>query len=124
MDAVSGILAAVVFIVAFDRLGVASTSARAVRTSRGAGTVLGNTSLSDEEKERALRSASLSLAGDFVSIALRGLGVLALSGGVLLAFDRAGLSSISAASRWLLSWPALVGLALVGAGWFALRARS
>jgi hypothetical protein len=123
LEQVPAIVAAIAFLAALDRLGVVREARSAIETSRGATAVVRDASLSDEHKERRLREASVSLLGVFVSLLLRGSAALALATVVLIGFELFGWSTLAEASRWLMSWPAILGFTAVAVFASTLRRR-
>lgn len=106
-------LAVFVFAVALELFGAMRAGTEAIATSRSAAGAIGDSSLSDDEKERALQRASVALARGFVSIGLRSAAALGAGFVVLFAFDVTGLASLSAATAWLGTWEAIVAVTVI-----------
>ena len=117
----AGTLAILVFVVAFERFGVTRAAVRAVDTTRAVARLLREPTLDDNMKERVLRQASLSLAGGFFSIGIRGLGALAASVLPLLAFELIGLADFAAVVSWLAGWEVIILVSVGIALWYLLR---
>jgi len=95
------------FTVALDRFRVFSIARAALDAARTASRVMGDASLSDDEKERSARTASLTLFRSFGSIAWRSALAVALSilpAGLL---QIANLARFSAVNDVLMSWSGL-----------------
>lgn len=107
MTYAAAVVAVVCFAMAFDRLGVFAVARRAIESGLGASRVMRDAMLSDEEKERAIRAASLVLLRCFGSITLRSAAAVGASVLPLLAFHASGLVRLSAVNRFLLSWNGL-----------------
>lgn len=116
-------LAVLGFVVALEKLRVPEAATDAIQTSRTAVGIVRDGSLSDEEKERSVQAASVTLVKGFVSIGLRTLLAAALFGLVLLAFDLPGLASVGSVTRWLSTWPGIVGMSALVVVWILVRRR-
>jgi len=92
------------FAIGLERLGVFSVALRAIQSARDASRVLRDSDLSDTEKERAVRAASLVLLQCFGSITLRSALAVGASLVPLFALQFAGLLRVSGVNRVLMSW--------------------
>lgn len=119
----SGGAAVVVFLIAFERLGLVERAKSAVESSREAMAVMRSPELTDDEKAQALQAQSLSMVGTFVSIALRGIIATVLATLPMWAFQLLGLATVEDASRWLVSWQAILSISAVVTAFYALRRR-
>ena len=119
----AGIVSVVVFAVILDRSGLARLASAAVETSRDASRSVRDPALDDAQKERAARAASAVLMRSFLGIALRGALAALLSLACLGVFHVLGLASFSSVVDWLASWPAIVLLSALVAGWYFLRVK-
>lgn len=124
MTYVAAALAVTVFVGVFERLGIVDVARHAIGTSRSAGGTLIDPHLSDEEKEQALRVASLSLVRDFLRIGLFGALALAASAIPVGILHLAGLAEMEATIAWLGTWQAIGLISIVILAWYAIpRAR-
>ena len=124
MTYVAAALAVAVFVGVFERLGIVDVARRTVGTSRSAGATLIDPSLSDEEKERALRGASVSLVRDFLRIGFSGALALAASVIPVAVLHVAGLAEMEATLAWLGTWQAIGLISVLVLAWYAIpRAR-
>jgi len=114
-------LVVMVFVMALEGLGVTRVAAEAVSASRGAAKALGDRSLSDDEKERAVRRASVALFGKFLVIGLRSAGAVLLSLLPLFAFDLLGLTTIDAVTDWLASLTGICWMSVLVVVWILAR---
>lgn len=120
----SGAAAVLVFLIAFERLGLVARAGKAVESSQAAMKVMRTPELSDEEKARALQTESLSLMSTFASIALRGVLVMALATLPMWVFELLGLATVEETSHWLLSWWAIILISAVVMAFYLLRRRA
>jgi hypothetical protein len=114
----------VAFVAAFQASGLVVRARGVIATTRAALQVMMDPSLSDDEKEQRVRSASRSLLVAFCTIALRTGLVVAAPALVLYAADVLGLAPSAAVMAFLLSWPALVGFSVMAAVAFAVLPRA
>jgi hypothetical protein len=117
------LLGVLFLLVSLERLGVTRAAAKVFQTSRAGAISMRDHSLTDSEKERALRQASLALMRDFASIGVRSIGALAISLLPLLAADLTGIAEFSAVISWLATWKAIGLATVVVASWYWLRLR-
>ncbi len=110
MERIPALAAALAFLVSFDQLRVVEEARRAVRAGQAAGSGLRDRTVSDAEKERLARAASMSLLGSFVSILVKGSAAIVAATAVLVASQLLGVGTVAESTRWLMSWPAIVGL--------------
>jgi sterol desaturase/sphingolipid hydroxylase (fatty acid hydroxylase superfamily) len=101
-------LAVLFFVLALELSGVLQVGARAIQTSRSAAASMRNPTLSDEDKERRMQQASLTLVRSFVSIGARSLAAVAAALLPLLAFEVTGLARFTDVTGWLATWEAIV----------------
>jgi hypothetical protein len=121
---VATIVAVVLFTIGLWAFGVIAVANRIVATSRHATTIIRDPTIGDDVKERETQRSSLALLRDFVSIFVRGLGVLALSLSPIVVFDLAGLLSWQEGLDALASWEAiLIATVVMVAAWAAQRKR-
>ncbi|SFQ63708.1 Sulfotransferase family protein [Roseivivax halotolerans] len=80
-----------------------------VTTAQDALQVISNPDLSDIEKERKVRRASLSLFGRFLAIAGIGLASLVAAAAIVWSGSVAGLYGLDAAMSVAMGWPFLIG---------------
>ncbi len=118
---VAGIVAALVFAVALDRSGLAEIGADALKTSRRSAALLRDSTLSDDEKEKAMRAASSSLFRSFYSIGIRSVGALGFSLVALLLFHLTGLAPVGSVTSWLAQWDAIILVSVIVVAWFVVR---
>ncbi len=116
-------LAVLGFMVALEGLGVLQVAADAIRTSRAAAGVVRDRSLSDEEKERSVRAASVTLVKGFVSIGSRTVLAAGLFLLILLAFDLPGAASLGSVTAWLATLEGIVGMSALVVVWILVRRR-
>ena len=85
--------------------------------------VMRDTTLDDDEKEKKVQSAALSLFSQFFWITLTAVLVLAASGVVMWLGDLTGVASFDAVMAFLLSWEIIVGttVLLMAIFWFLGR---
>jgi hypothetical protein len=119
----SAALVVVSFLFFFEKLGVARAAGRAIETSRAASPIMRDPEMSDDEKEAAMRKASVSLLADFGSILLRGAATLALSAVPALVLGFLGLASFEDTMLWLASWPAIIGITVAVSLFYYVRSR-
>jgi hypothetical protein len=119
----AAILAVVGFGLAFELFGLPGTAARALGTSRAAFGSMRDPALSEEQKERTVRAASLSLMGAFFSLGIRGVGALLAALLPTLVLDLMGLVETRVVSRWLVSLEGIVMVSVLATAWFLLRRR-
>lgn len=120
----AGLVAVVVFALALERSGIPRVAADAIETSRNASGLIRDRTLSDDEKEKAVRLASSSLFRSFFSIGIRGILALGLSFLTVVVFDLAGLASIEEVTVWLAKWEVVVSITAVVAIWLLIRRKS
>lgn len=108
MIAISAVAGAIVFALALERTRVVQVAAAAAGTTLTAARALTNAALSDDEKERLLRRASVALIGAFVSIAARTALSAAAAVLPLLALQVTGLLRLAAVGQWLTTWSGTV----------------
>jgi hypothetical protein len=111
------VTAVATFVVAFSLLRVAHAAAAAVTTARGAMTLLADSAMDDETRERAARRASGRLCLMTASVAFRG----SLAAGIallpVLAAERAGMVTFDDVIAFLSRWDVV----LVGSVFVLLR---
>lgn len=116
---IAGIL---VFVAVLRVLDAAGAGSRAVRTARAAAATLRDRSLTDDEKERAARTAAVGLFRSFLAIALIGAAALAAPAVLIWAGSAAGFYSMDALVAVATGWPFLLGSTLVAVvAWFAME---
>jgi TRAP-type C4-dicarboxylate transport system permease large subunit len=122
MTAAALLLGVAAFVVAIRYSLAPDAGAEALATVRSAIRAMADRTLSDDEKERFFRRASLRLFADFFRISLSGVFALTVPAVILWAGIVAGLFSPEDVARTALSWPFLLGS---GTGsviaWLALK---
>jgi len=106
-------LTVTVFVVALWWFGIVPAAAKAVAVSRDSATIIRDPALSDEDKERALQSASLTLLRGFLSITWRGAAAVGVSLLPMVVFDVVGLADFGAVADFLATWEAIVVASVV-----------
>jgi hypothetical protein len=124
MTFLAGFLAVVAFAAVLDRSGIVDAAAKAIRTSQDATQTLRDPSRSDDQKERAMREASLSLIVSFLSIFLRGAAGVGASLLVVVLFHASGLAPFADVTGWLSEPLTVVFMSALVVAWFLLRPRS
>lgn len=121
--AATGLASIAVFALAFRFSGLIKRSRAAIATATKTLSVIRQSDLDDDEKERAAQKAAIELFRGFLLITLSACLVLAAPGIVIWAGDAIGLASAPAVLDFLLSWEVLIGasLLLVGLLWFLRR---
>lgn len=114
----------VAFVAAFRASGLEVSARGVMATTRASLQAMRDASLSDEEKERRVRSASRDLLVEAGRIALRFALVFAAPALVLLGADALGLAPSAAVIGFLLTWPALVGFSVLAVLAFAVLPRA
>lgn len=120
----AGVMAVIAFIIAFERLRIAEVAQRAVTTSGRATAALRDAALDDDEKERLVRRASISLARDVLSITVRGAGALLATLLPVLLLNMLGLVELEAVLAWLASWQAILLISIAVTVWMLARRRA
>lgn len=123
MIVVAGFSAVVCFLLAFQRLGVPAAASRALRTSRRGFESISNEAMSDAEKERAVRQASIHLFQSVLSMSARTAGAFLVSLIPLLLFQLTGLASIDDVAGFLATWPAIISISILMTAWFLVWRR-
>lgn len=98
------IVAASCFMAAIRLLAIPPIAAGVVGTTRSAAAVLRDRAMSDDEKERLMQRASLTLMRAFASLTARLAAAIAISLLPLLALHAAGVVQLSAVGELLGSW--------------------
>lgn len=106
-------LTVTVFVVALWRLGIVPEATEAIAVSRNSAKSIRDPALSDEDKERLVRRASLTLLRGFLAITWRGAAAVGISLLPMLAFDVAGLADFRAVADFLATWEAIVVASVV-----------
>jgi len=88
--------------------GVIAEAGRAVTTAREAGGVIASRTLTDDEKEKRVQAATLSLFARFFSLLVRLSVCAAVAAAVVYAADLAGLVPAGDVLALSMSWPALL----------------
>jgi len=118
------IVSFIAFVAAFQSSGLVARARGVIATTHAALQVMTNKSLSDDEKERRVRSASRSLLAAFFTIALRFGLVIAAPALILWGADALGLAPSAAVMAFLLTWPALAGFSVMAVLAFAVLPRA
>jgi hypothetical protein len=108
----AALVAALVFAAGLRLLKLVPIAAKAVDTARGATRAMQDATLSDAVKERAVRQASITLMGQFLTMVARAALAAAASVISLAAFSTAGLAPWRAVMHVFATWQ---GLALASA---------
>ena len=119
----AALLAVVCFGLAFERLGVVAVAERALQSGLNASRILRDASLNDDDKERAVRGASLVLLRHFGAIVSRSVVALAASLVPLLVLDQTGIASLAAVNSLLFSWTGLLFASVVVGLFYLARTR-
>ncbi len=101
-------LTVAIFVAALWLFGIVSVAANAVEISRDSTRTIRDPALSDEDKERTLQRASLTLLRSFVSITARGAAAIGASLLPMLAFEAAGLARFWDIVDFLSTWEAII----------------
>ncbi len=104
---VAAFLAVLFFVLTLELLDIVQVSAQAIQTSRSAVETMQDLTLSDEDKERRMKQASLTLVRSFASIGARSLAAFGAALLPLLVFEVTGLARFSAVTDWLVTWEAI-----------------
>jgi len=104
----AAIITVACFAVALDRLQVFSIARSAIRAARIASRMMRDGSVSDDDKERSARAASLTLFHCFGSIVWRSAAAVALSILPVAVLQIANLTRLSAVNSVLMSWSGLL----------------
>ena len=97
-----------IFVITLWLFGIISVAIKTVEVSRESTKTIRNPALSDENKERTLQRASLTLLGSFLSITARAAAAVGASLLPMLAFDVAGLASFRDVADFLATWEAII----------------
>ncbi len=124
MIPVAGLVAVLVFAISLERSGVAPVASKAFETVRKAALLVKDQTTTEREREAAMRSASLSSLGSFLSIGLRGIFSLVISFLPLFVFHLAGLADLRSVTEWLAEWPTIILISAVFAFYLFVRRRS
>ena len=100
-------LSVAVFIVAIMILKIVSIASDAINTSVATGRIMSNPDLDEDDKERLVREASITLSLRFASILLRSAAALAISTLPLVIFDWMGIAGFEETTSALLTWQAI-----------------
>ena len=118
MIAVIGIASIVAFAVAFACFGIIPIARQAISTSLTGLGAIRDPGLDDAVRERLVRSASLSMIGNFASIFVRGVGVFAVSSLPIVFADQIKFAPTGEVVEFLSRWDVIIGAsAVVGGGW-------
>jgi hypothetical protein len=120
---VAAAAAVIAFMIAFERLRVADVARRALATSGRGTAALRDPMLSDDEKERLLRQASISLGRDVLAIGARGAGALLASLLPLLVLDFTGVTEFEIVLAWMGTWQTILLISAAIAVWAVVRRR-
>ena len=93
-------------------LRVVPTTRRITAKARDALSLMRDTDVDDDTKERRIQQASLALFGLFLSITLRSVVAFAAPALLILSLDYIGLVRAGDVYRLLLSWPVVVAAVL------------
>ena len=107
----------------FRRLAVMPDIRRVLEVAPAAARVIRSDSMSDPEKEAAVRKMSLEVLGDTLRFTAKIALTLALCLGIAALADRLGPAGSAGPMELLVSWQALAVAALAAALWARLRAR-
>lgn len=97
-----------IFVITLWLFGTISVAIKTVEVSRESTKTIRNPALSDENKERTLQKASLTLLGSLLSITARAAAAVGASLLPMLAFDVAGLASFRDVADFLATWEAII----------------
>ncbi|SFE70704.1 sulfotransferase [Roseivivax sediminis] len=115
------LLGLIAFVGVLRSLRAEVVARRVVATAQEALQVISNPDLSDIEKERKVRHASISLFGQFLAIAGIGLASFSAAAALVWGGAKAGLYGLGTAMSVAMDWPFLLGSTLAAiALWLAL----
>jgi hypothetical protein len=97
-----------IFVITLWLFGTISVAIKTVEVSRESTKTIRNPALSDENKERTLQKASLTLLGSLLSITARAAAAVGASLLPMLAFDVAGLANFRDVADFLATWEAII----------------
>ena len=116
-------LTVTIFVIALWMFGIISVAIKAVEVSRESARTIRDPALSDEDKERTLQRASLTLLGSFLSITARAAAAIGASLLPMLAFDVAGLAPFWNVADFLATWEAIILISVMLTLVFLVRRR-
>ncbi len=107
------------FTIALRALAIPAITARVLETGREAARVMGDATMEDDDKERLLQRASLTMMRAFASITARSALAIAAAVIPLFAFHMTGIADWTAVTSALVTWQGLAMTAvLMTAAWF------
>lgn len=107
MTLAAAAIAIVCFALAFERLDIMGVAKRAIVSGKAGSGAMLNPALSDSEKERAVRAASIAMLASFGAIVWRSALAAALSALPVLVLHVTGVVNLSAVNGILVSWGGL-----------------
>lgn len=113
------------FLLAFEALGIVAKARDTIATSRQAAAVMGDGSLDDDAKEKAVQQAAGRLMLGFLGLALRIVLILAAAYVPIFVADAAGWLPESEALAFMLRPDVILGttVLVIAAIWLAARIR-
>lgn len=114
MTYVAAAFVTIAFLLCFPLSGIVAASARAIAVSRRAVAVMREPTVSEDEKEQAIRGFSIQLFGLFASITARGVLLLAVPAVLMAGFSFIGLASFEGVIELLVSWEAILAVTAAG----------
>jgi hypothetical protein len=107
------------FTIALRALAIPAITARVLETGREAARVMGDATMEDDDKERLLQRASLTMMRAFASITARSALAIAAAVIPLFAFHMTGIADWTAVTSALVTWQGIAMTAvLMTAAWF------
>ena len=111
------------FILLLKPLRVIDTARTVMTLSRQVMAILGDKTVSDLEKEKAMQRHTLQFLRCFALITLGGAAALLLPLALVWGLDLAGLVSLDETLRITMSWPFLLGATVVGVAVLVMQSR-
>jgi hypothetical protein len=105
---VAAVLATVCFGITLRLLGAITVAADVMATSRQAAACMRDPALGDDEKEKLLQTASISLLRNFLGIVARGAAAVAAAVIAVLALQAGGLVDAAAVASFLATWQGIL----------------
>jgi hypothetical protein len=108
MIATVAFASAVLFFIAFWRIGVVRIATTAFSTAQAAVDAMRDPALGDDAREAAVQRASLRLMGGFASILLRSIAALAIAFAPIYLADLLGVAQIEDVLMFLARWDVIL----------------
>jgi hypothetical protein len=117
------LLSVVVFLAAFRLSGIVGVALSAIEIALPTVSAMRDSSLDDDDRERAVRAASLRLFGVFFSLLLRSLLVLLVSVALIWGAEQAGIAQSEAVIILLTRWDVILGSTVSICALYVLKVR-